>query len=117
MLLLLLVCLAQMLVFLVEFALHCLLLRHQFGSHDGILRGILHPHHRTAIDGRNLQGDMQFTGRGTTNHNRYLQTSLLQFLGHVDHFLETRRNQTAQPDHIHVLLLSLADNLLGRPPH
>ena len=80
MLLLLLVCLAQMLVFLVEFALHCLLLRHQFGSHDGILRGILHPHHRTAIDGRNLQGDMQFTGRGTTDHNRYLQTRQLQFL-------------------------------------
>ena len=57
---------------------------------------------------------MQLAGCSTTYHNRNIQSCSLQFFGHIDHFLETWGNQTAQTDDIHMLLLCLPDNLFRR---
>src|SRR5574344_1211644 len=82
-----------------------------------ILRGILHPHHRTAIHGCYLENNMQFTGGGTANHHGYVKPHLLHLAHHVDHLLKTRSDKSAETDDIHFLLDSLAHYLFGWHHH
>ena len=103
-----------MLVFLVEFVSHFFTFVHQTGSDKGVLRGILHPHHGTAIDRGDLQGHMQLTRRGTTNHNGDIHTFALQLAGHIHHLFETGSDQTTKTDHIDLFLTGFLHNLLCR---
>ena len=60
---------------------------------------------------------MELTRRGTTNHDGDIHPCPLEFLGHIHHLLQTRRNQSTQSNDVHLLLLRLTHNLLCRHHH
>ena len=60
---------------------------------------------------------MEFTRRSTTNHDGDIHPCPLEFLSHIHHFLQTRCYQSTQTNDVHLFLLSLTYNLLGRHHH
>ena len=87
------------------------------GTDAGIQTRVFHPDHRTVVFRSYLESHVQFAGSSTAHHDRDAQTRFLHLVSHMHHFIERRRNQSAQSDGIHLFLDSLLDNLFGRNHH
>ena len=86
-------------------------------GNKGILRGILHPYHRTAIHRGYLKSHMQLAGGGSANHHGNVKTGFLHLANNIHHLLQARGDKTAKSDNVHLLLDGLAHNLFGRNHH
>ncbi len=59
--------------------------------------------HRLAVSGRNFHRSMSLAGRRTADEQWQFQSFALHLTGHVSHFIERRRDESAQADDVHVL--------------
>ena len=60
---------------------------------------------------------MQLACGCSAYHYWYVQPGFRQFVRHIDHLFETWSDESAKPDDVHVLLLSLLHNLFCRHHH
>ena len=74
----------------------------QFARHRNRPRSIEHVDDRARIMRVNLDRRVDARRGGTANEQRDFEALPLHFLGHTHHFVEARRNQSAQADDVHV---------------
>ena len=63
---------------------------------------------------RNLHRRVGLARSGPANQQRQIKTLALHLAGNVRHFIEGRRNQSAEADHVHFVLAGDLENFLAR---
>jgi len=66
---------------------------------------------------RNANGGMHAGSGGATNHQRKIQVSLFHFAGYINHFIQRRRDQAAEPDNICFFSDGRFQNFVDRHHH
>ena len=74
-------------------------------------------HYRSGVSRRNLHRRMRRTGGGSSDQEGHLHPLSFHLGSHGHHFIQRRRDQSAQPDHIHPMRFSFRQNLLARDHH
>ena len=89
----------------------------QFGGDAHCPGGIGDMHHCLLVGRVDLHGGVDAAGGGAADHQRQIHAQALHFTGHVNHFIQRRRDQTGQADDIHLLCLGRFQNLLAGYHH
>ncbi len=110
---------AYAVVFLADLRRECRLLLFAAQTADDRhgARGVQDVDHRLAVTRRNLHRRVRLARGGTADEQRQFQALAFHLARHVCHFVERRRDESAQADDVHVLLASGLQNFLARHHH
>ncbi len=89
----------------------------QLFDHIHAAAGVQHMHDRSIVDGRDLDRGVLRTGGCAADQQRHRHLVAFHFATHVDHFVQAGRDQTAQSDHIDVVLFCFFENFLAGDHH
>ena len=83
----------------------------QLAGHPNRAAGVEHVDHRAIIGRIDPQRGVDLAGGRAADQQRHGQPSALHFFGHGDHFIQRRRDQARQADHVGILLNRGFDDL------
>ena len=86
----------------------------QLADHPGGAGSVEHVDGRVAVGRRDLHGGVLLAGGSAADQQGYGKALALHFPGHVHHFVQGRRDQTAEPDDIDFLFAGASEDLFGR---